>query len=293
MAASNSTSVLDAAVLAAVLRSRRRWCWKQRVISCYLSKHQNRPAEVRRKPRNFHRNRGFAIEEMDRLDPSTFKKMFRVSRSTFDELLDIITPHLDQRNEVKAKNSSGSSISPKTRLAVTLRWLAGGSHLDLCFAWGVAHSTFFSERGVLWPVIEAIDDAFALGFPVNDLDRLAELSKGFYDHSGGILDGCVLAVDGFGVPTRCPYKKEVPAQKDYQFRKGGFAIIAIAGCDVDSRFITATAKHSGSTNDIIAWQSSKLYKWLEVDNGLPSKYFCIGDEAFTNTQQFLSPWPGE
>jgi hypothetical protein len=71
--------------------------------------------------------------------------------------------------------------------------LAGGSHLDSCFAWGVAHSTFFSERGVLWPVIEAINDAFTLGFP-----RLAELSKGFYDHSSGILDGCVLAVDGFG-----------------------------------------------------------------------------------------------
>ncbi len=51
--------------------------------------------------------------------------------------------------------------------------------MDLCFAWGVAHSTFFSERGVLWPVIEAINDAFALGFPVNDLDRLAELSNGF------------------------------------------------------------------------------------------------------------------
>jgi hypothetical protein len=36
-----------------------------------------------------------------------------------------------------------------------------------------------SERSVLWPVIEAIDDAFALGFPVNDLDRLAELLKRF------------------------------------------------------------------------------------------------------------------
>jgi hypothetical protein len=121
-----------------------------------------------------------------------------VDRSTFDELLDLITPHLIQCSEV-TKNSSGSFICTKTRLAVTLRWLAGGSHLDLCFAWGVAHSTFFSERGVLWPVIEALDDAFALGFPVNDLNRLAELSKGFYEHSGGFSDDCVLAFDSFGV----------------------------------------------------------------------------------------------
>ncbi len=93
--------------------------------------------------------------------------------------------------------------------------------------------------------------------------------------------------------TDCPYKKDVLKCKDYRFRKGGFAIIIIAGCDVDGRFITASAKHSGSTNDIIAWQDSKLFKYLEIDQGLPPKCFFIGDEAFTNTQQFLSPWPGK
>ncbi len=121
--------------------------------------------------RNHHCNRGFAVEEMDRLDPSVFKKMFCLDRSSFDELLEIITPYLIHRNEAKAKNSSGSCITPKTWLAVTLRWLVGASNLDLCFTWGVAHSTFFSDRRVLWPTIEAIDDAFELGFPVNDLDR--------------------------------------------------------------------------------------------------------------------------
>jgi hypothetical protein len=88
------------------------------------------------------------------------------------------------------------------------------------------------------------------------------------------------------VQTRCPFRNEVVAQKDYQFCKGGFAIIIIAGCDVDGRFITALGNHSGSTNDIIAWNSSKLHKWLEIDCGLLSNYFFIGDEAFTNTNQF-------
>jgi hypothetical protein len=54
------------------------------------------------------------VEEMDHLDPSTFKRMFRVDRSTFDKLLDLIAPHLIQRNEVKAKNSSGSFICMRT-----------------------------------------------------------------------------------------------------------------------------------------------------------------------------------
>ncbi len=41
--------------------------------------------------------------------------------------------------------------------------------------------------------------------------------------------------------------KGVLKRKDYQFRKGGFAIIVIAFCDIDGRFITAIAKHCGGT----------------------------------------------
>jgi hypothetical protein len=118
------------------------------------------------------------------------------------------------------------------------------------------------------------------------------LAAGFREHSGSIImDGCVLAIDGFGVTVRCPFKNDGERQKDYWFRKSGFVVIVLAGSDVHGRFICATAHHSGSTNDIVAWQDSKLCYFLEVQKGLPSKYFFIGDEACTNTQQFLSPWP--
>jgi hypothetical protein len=223
--------------------------------------------------RNIRRNRGFALAQMDQLDDTTFKRMFRVDRRTFDEILDIITPLMEQRNSAKATNSSGSPIMPKTRLAVTLRWLAGGSHIDLCFAWGVAHSTFYSDRGVIWPTIEALDLAFDMGLPLDNVERLEELSRGFYDHSGGIFDGCVLAIDGFAVRTRQPFDNEVKYKKDYRYRKGGFAIVVIAGCDVQCRFIVSSCKHSGSTNDIIAWQHMQLYEAVEIDKMLPLKIF--------------------
>jgi len=90
-----------------------------------------------------------------------------------------------------------------------------------------------------------------MGFPVNDNERLEQLAEGFRNHSGGVMDGCVLALDGLGVIVHCP-----------------------------------------CTNDIVAWNDSELRYFLELTQGLPSKYFFIGDEAFTNTQQFLSPWPG-
>jgi len=170
---------------------------------------------------NHRRNRGFALEAMDQLEPGLFQRMFRVDRPTFDEIVSRITPFLRQRNERKACNSSGCSIPVITRVAVTLRWLAGASYLDLCFAWGVSSSTFFSKRGVLWPTISAMDKAFTMGFPKDDPERLEQLAAGFRWHSGGMMDGCVLAIDGFGVTVRCPFANDVERRKDYRFRKGG------------------------------------------------------------------------
>ncbi len=242
---------------------------------------------------NFRRPRGFAVEEMDRLLPGVFKRMFRVDRPTFDEVLERISPFLNVRDEQKAINSSGSPIQARTRLAVTLRWLSGSSYLDLCFAWGVSSSTFYHPDGIIWPVLEAIDAAFSIGFPFEDDVALESLSQGFEEHSAGILKGCVLAIDGFGVSTRQPFKTEVLRPKDYRFRKGGFAVIVLAGCDIKAWFVSISFNHSGSINDIIAWQDSNLSHALKVEGRLPPQYVFIGDEAFTNTAQFMSPWPGK
>ncbi len=143
----------------------------------------------------------------------------------------------------KAVNSSGQGVALKTRLAESLRWLAGGSYLDLCFAQGLGLSTFYdTDNGILWRTLQATDVVLPMGFPINGERKLEELSQGFSHHSAGIC----------------------------------------ASCD-----------HSGSTNDVIAWQDSLLFQMVEVEKLLLSKYFFIGDEAFNTMQQFLSPWPGK
>jgi hypothetical protein len=77
---------------------------------------------------------------------------------------------------------------------------------------------------------------------------------------GGVLNGCVLAIDGLAVKTRCPFKHEVSHRKDYRSRKGGFAIVTMAGSDGRGKFYFATSKHCGPTNDIIAWNASVCAK---------------------------------
>ena len=167
--------------------------------------------------------------------------------------------------------SSGSSISVRTRLAVTLRWLAGGSYLDICFGWGIASSTFYSDRGALWPTIQATDVLFELGFPINDINALTELERGFSEHSNGAMNGLVTVIDGLAVRVRQPYKSESEKPRDYCYRKGGFAVIVMAGADVNGRFTFASCKHSGSTNDYIAWETTALCDAL-VSGSLDERY---------------------
>ncbi|KAJ1439136.1 hypothetical protein B484DRAFT_391976 [Ochromonadaceae sp. CCMP2298] len=108
---------------------------------------------------------------MDRLTDHIFLKTYRLDRASFIELCEQIDP-LIRRDEVKAAASSGSGIPSRTRLAVTLRWLAGGSWCDIVFAYGISATTFYSERGALWPTIEAIDAKLSLGFPLDDADEI-------------------------------------------------------------------------------------------------------------------------
>ncbi|KAJ1399903.1 hypothetical protein B484DRAFT_438105 [Ochromonadaceae sp. CCMP2298] len=116
-------------------------------------------------------NRGHAFESMDKLCDLEFRRMFRVNRDIFDDLERNIKPDI-RRHVQKARNAVGQGksgeITNRTRLGLTFRWLAGGIYVDICYAWGIGHSTFYHEWGVLWPTIEALDKHLMLGFPVND-----------------------------------------------------------------------------------------------------------------------------
>ena len=159
----------------AILKCSKTQKWKEEMISAMWGlQNRNRSPRrfkrFRRRPRNMHRNRGFAIDEMNSLKeskPLLFQRMFRMDVTSFDELVELLDPVL-RKNEKYSVISSGSVISTATRLAVTLRWLAGGSYIDLCFAWGISKTSFYSHRGVLWPTIAALDDLLQLGIPLSN-----------------------------------------------------------------------------------------------------------------------------
>jgi len=134
---------------------------------------------------NRHRDREYGIKTMEQLSEDDFLRMFRMSKAAFENLLILIDPYLPITNEKMAQISSGSTVNNRTKLACTLRWLAGGSYLDTCFEFGVSKATFYAADGVVWPVMEAIDVVLEIGLPVNDPVELQRISKEFdvYSHS--------------------------------------------------------------------------------------------------------------
>lgn len=101
--------------------------------------HENEEEQAynsRRTPRrqaNRKRNRNYALEEVEQLSNKEFSSMFRMNREGFNTLYAKVCPFLHDTNEEMARVSSDSCITKKTKLYATLRWLAGGSSLDICF----------------------------------------------------------------------------------------------------------------------------------------------------------------
>jgi hypothetical protein len=116
------------------------------------------------------------VEEVEQLSDVEFRKMFRMTREGFSSLLEILGPFMYEGDEEMARRSSGSSISKRTKLFCTLRWLAGGSYLDITFAFGVSKTAFFSSdpiSGILWPTIAAINEENGIRRPRHSMNSRA------------------------------------------------------------------------------------------------------------------------
>lgn len=201
-----------------------------------------------------------------------------MSRLSFDRLFARLEQFIETCDENMATRSSGSVISKKVKLKCTLRWLAGGSYLDICTFYGVDDSTFYihdSHKSILWPVINAINVAVDIGLPTCT-NELHEIARGFAKYTGGEMFGCVSAIDGWVCPIRQPSLKDVDDISAYRNRKGFWGIVVLAGCDSECRFNIFSPNYSGSTNDALAWDLCCAKKIVENDQW-PDDFFLVGD----------------
>ena len=137
-----------------------------------------------RKPREGNRfhDRASSIGNVDRLRDHEFKRLYRLDRPTFDDVLSKISPLLEKNVSMASRNirgNKGMTISPKIMLLSTLRFMAGGIYLDICMSMNIGFGSFFGRRGILWRTMEAINESYEIGLPLNDKVELRRISEEF------------------------------------------------------------------------------------------------------------------
>jgi len=113
---------------------------------------------------------------LQRMTRSEFSRMFRMDHLTFLYLLDRLGPTLE-RDYIQSQRVGGH-VSPSLQLGMTLRWLAGGSHLDVAQYYGVSSSTFYD---LVNTACDAIVETFPIVFDMSERS-LKQRSQEFGQH---------------------------------------------------------------------------------------------------------------
>jgi hypothetical protein len=206
--------------------------------------------------------------------------------SSFYKILNVIKDVL--KTDEDMGKIRGGSISPSLCLFCTLRYLSGGSYLDISSLTGISKTSFYT---VVWKTIDAIancDDAVLdnIHFPKTNKE-CQQAAAGFESISSfNAITNCVTVLDGYLLSIQTPPAKEVGNVRSYF--SGHYQMYGInvqAACDHLCRFNFISVAGPGVMSDRDAINQISLGQFVE---NLPTGYVAIGDAAYTATEH-LAP----
>jgi len=215
-----------------------------------------------------------------------FERAVRMPEHSFLGLVDALRPRLPSRG-----------LSGEVRTAIALRYLGGGSYLDICAAFGVSPSTMYN---CLWEVIDAVNASPTLNlcFDLGDPAWRRRTAQGFQSSRKTPFDNVLGAIDGIAVQQEQPLATDVPCVADYYSRKGFYAFNTQAICNANYEFTWMSCKSPGSCHDSAAFTTTDLGTML-MDNDDPvtaqliaAGYCIVGDDAYAAGEVMAVPWPG-
>lgn len=225
------------------------------------------------------------------LEAGAFLRLYRMQHSSFLKLCSLLDPFLTTNEKMSKLRTEGKGlITTEIILHCLLRYLSGGSHLDIRLSAGISVPTFYvcihkSMQAVL------LCDELSYSFPATD-DEICDAASEFRKLSGHhIIDGCVAAIDGYLLQIQTPSSSETGHVK--AFFSGHYQAYGInvqAACDARCRFVYAALAAPGGANDIAAYRKTSLAGYVE---SLPLGKYVIGDNAYVATEHLLTPFPGD
>ncbi|GAV07002.1 hypothetical protein RvY_16902 [Ramazzottius varieornatus] len=259
----------------------RRWKLLRLAKAYYIS--QYRPKKARSmyiRPVNLHRQQKgefyALIQEIRSEDPEQHHTYFRMNKETFDELLEIVEPHIQQ------KTTHRLPIYAEERLAVTLR-------LGKTTVGDIFHETCDALYRALQP--EYLP-APSKEFFKNSADEFQRLWH--FPNCVGALDGKHVRVQAFD-----------NSGSQYHNYKDPFSMVLLALVDAHYNFTVIDVGGYGKQSDSGTFTASLLGQKLEEgtlelpeDGNLPAtdlkmSYVIVADQAFPLKKNLMRPFPGD
>ncbi|XP_015372634.1 PREDICTED: uncharacterized protein LOC107167931 [Diuraphis noxia] len=229
-----------------------------------------------------------------RFHADEFLKYYRMSISSFDELLSRIKHRLQKENTILR-----DSIPPEERLSETLRYLATGTsfsslHFDFLMGVSTIAKVINETCMVLWDELQPTEMA------PPTVENWLEIAEFFYKNTQ--FPNCVGAVDGKHIRLQCPKNSGT----QYYNYKNFFSLVLMAICDSNYCFSIIDVGSFGKESDCNIFKQcpfgKKLYsdkinfpqdKCLPGDeDGVSQPFVLIADEAFALNKHLLRPFPG-
>ena len=239
------------------------------------------------------------------------------SPQSFEELVAAITPpaHELARQQARARHTTGGYVGHELRVSMALRYLAGGSYLDIMYLHGVGRTCFYRY---LWPTLDAIDKAlpeFSLEDDIHDLERCRHLAAGFARKTDGHIRGAVAALDGIIFKVERPAvinNEEVVNPNKFNCRKGFPGVSCQAACDADRRITFLAIDFAASVHDSRAFRIARTSRGTRMSDELststvlrqradtpelrtrlrshPYGFFLLADDAYAASDTMCVPW---
>ena len=213
-----------------------------------------------------------------------------MSKESFLQLVEVLRPVLE-KNELQA-NRHGGAILPEVQLYAAIRWLAGGSYLDIHERSGISVAAFYYTVRDVYKAIAESDHPLLdnIKFP-KTVAECATAAEGFKSISSSeAIRNCVTVIDGWLLHTKTPSKSQVEnVRSHYSGHYASYGVNVQFGTDHLCRFTYHGIAGPGSCGDVNAYNNCALSQMI---SRLPAPYVAIGDSAYNPTEQLVTIFYG-